>query len=224
MTHSLPKFDFDRVFSADGEVLRDGDRVKQLLTAAEVEQVRLQAFAEGENSETAKAATAQADAVRAIASQMQLILARLQTESDALRGDSANLALTAAKKLAGAAIAANAGDAVAAFCTSVMKDVRGEPRFNVHCAEAIAGPVAELLEKTAVEAGFDGAVIVRANPEMTGADCRLEWGSGSIERSQEDIEARIDALIADWLAAPDDDSATDSDSAPAADGAQAATG
>lgn len=222
MTHSLPKFDFDRVFSADGEVLRDGERVKQLLTAAEVEQVRQQAFAEGENSETAKAASVQADAIQAVASQMQLILARLQSESEALRGDSARLALAAAKKLAGAAIAANAGDAIAEFCARVMKDLRGEPRFNVHCAGAIAGPVAELLEKTAAESGFEGAVIVRASPDMTGADCRLEWGSGSIERTQEDIEARIDVLIADWLAAPDDDTAPDS--ASDTDGAQAATG
>lgn len=223
MTHSLPKFDFDRVFSADGEVLRDGERVKQLLTTTEVEQVRQQAYSEGENSETAKAAAVQADAVRAVASQMQLILARLQTESETLREESAQMALAAAKKLAGAAIAAHACDAIAGFCTSVMKDLRGEPRFNVHCAEAIAGPVAELLEKTAADAGFEGAVIVRANPDMTGADCRLEWGSGSIERSQEDIEARIDTLIADWLAAPDDDD-TATDCAPDADGAQAATG
>ena len=222
MTQPLPKFDFDRVFSADGEVLRDGERVKQLLTAAEVEQVRQQAFAEGESSETSKAAAVQADAVRAVASQMQLILARLQTESETLREQSAQLALIAAKKLAGAAIAANARDAIAEFCLSVMKDLRGEPRFNVHCAEDIAGPVVEILESTAAEAGFDGAVIVRANPDMTGADCRLEWGSGSVERSQEDIEARIDGLIADWLAAPEDNAETDS--ASDEDGAHVATG
>lgn len=222
MTRTLPKFGFDRVFSADGEVLRDGERIKQFLTVAEVEQARQKAYAEGENSEIAKAAAVQADAVRAVASQMQLILARLETESEALREDSARLAIAAARKLAGAAIAANAADAIAEFCTGVMTDLRGEPRFNVHCAETIAGDVAELLEKTAVEAGFEGAVIVRANPDMTGADCRLEWGSGSVERTQDDIEARLEALIADWLAAPEDDTATDS--APDADGAQAATG
>jgi flagellar assembly protein FliH len=222
MTQPLPKFDFDRVFSADGEVLRDGQRVKQILTVAEVEEVRQQAYADGEHSETAKAAAVQADAVRAVASQMQLILSRLETESETLRSQSAQLALAAASKLAGAAIAGNASEAIAGFCASVMKDLRGEPRFNVHCAEAIAGPVAEILEKTATDAGFDGAIIVRANPEITGADCRLEWGAGSVERSQADIEARIDALIADWLAAPEEEAAPDRASDP--DGAQVATG
>jgi len=222
MTEPLPKFDFDRVFSADGEVLRDGERVKQLLTAGEVEQVRQQAFEDGENSETSKAANVQADAVRAVASQMQLILARLETESETLRQQSAQLALITAKKLAGAAIAANGRDTIAEFCRSVMTDLRGEPRFNVHCAEEVAGPVAEVLESTAAEAGFEGAVVVRANLDMTGADCRLEWGSGSVERSQNDIEVKIDALIADWLTAPEENA--EPDSASDEDGAQAVTG
>lgn len=222
MTQPLPKFDFDRVFSADGEVLRDGQRIKQILTAAEVEEVRQQAFADGENSEAAKAAAVQADAVRAVASQMQLILARLEAESETLRQRSTQLALITAKKLAGAAIADNASEAITGFCATVMKDLRGEPRFNVHCAEAIAGPVAEVLEKTAKESGFEGAVIVRANPDITGADCRLEWGTGSVKRSQADIEARVESLIADWLAAPEEDAAPDR--ASDEDGAQAAAG
>jgi flagellar assembly protein FliH len=220
MTTALPKFDFQTVFSAEGDVLRDGRRVKQVLTAAEVEQERKQAFAEGEASETSKAAAIQADAVRAIASQMQLILARLAGESDALRQQSATLALVAARKLAGSALDNFAADAVAGFCENVLRDLRGEPKFNVHCAEAIAGPVAEILENIASEAGFEGAVIVRANADMVGADCRLEWASGSVERTQADIETRIETLVADWLNAPDaetdtDDSASFDDSADA---------
>jgi flagellar assembly protein FliH len=220
MTTALPKFDFQTVFSASGDVLRDGRRVKQILTAEEVEQERQEAYAEGEASETSKAAAIQADAVRAIASQMQLILARLASESDALRQQSAHLALAAARKLAGTALENFAADAVAGFCESVLKDLRGEPKFNVHCAEAIAGPVAEILEKVASDAGFEGAVIVRADAEMIGADCRLDWASGSVERTQADIEKRIELLIADWLGAPDaeteiDDSASFDDSAEA---------
>jgi len=220
MTTALPKFDFQTVFSASGDVLRDGRRVKQILTAEEVEQERREAYAEGEASETSKAAAIQADAVRAIASQMQLILARLAGESDALRQQSATLAFAAARKLAGTALDNFAADAVAGFCENVLKDWRGEPKFNVHCAEAIAGPVAEILEKVASDAGFEGAVIVRADAEMIGADCRLEWASGSVERTQDDIEKRIELLIADWLGAPDteteiDDSASFDDSAEA---------
>ncbi|GJL96426.1 MAG: protein FlbE [Hyphobacterium sp.] len=223
MTTALPKFDFQTVFSADGDVLRDGRRVKQVLTAEEVEQERQQAYAEGEASETSKAAAIQADAVRAIASQMQLILARLAGESDALRQQSATLALGAARKLAGSALDNFAADAVTGFCEGVLKDLRGEPKFNVHCAEAIAGPVAEILENISSDAGFEGAIFVRANADMVGADCRLEWASGSVERTQADIESRIESLIADWLTAPDTETDTH-DSASFDDSANAVNG
>lgn len=204
MSQNAEKFDFDTVFSADGEVLRDGNRVKRMLTPEEVEGIRQRAFQEGTESETAKAAQAQAEALRAIASQMQLILAHLSAESDQLREQSASLALITAKKLAGAALSADADKAVIEFCTSVMQDLRGAPHFSVKCPEAIAGEVSAALEQIASEAGFAGSVTVRAAPDMTGADCRLDWGQGGVERTFEEIEARVDGLIADWLAAPEE--------------------
>jgi len=226
MSGAHPKFDFDTVFSADGEVLRAGNRIKRMMTTEEVEVVRQQAFEEGQATETARAAQVQADALKAVASQMQLILTRLQTESETLREQAAVMAVTSAKKIAGAAISAHAAEAVSDFCGKVMQDLRGEPRFNVHCAEAFAGPVAEALEKTASDCGFEGAVIVRADAELSGADCRLEWGSGGVAFSREEIEARIETLVSDWLAAPDEDDrpADDAPEAETAPDAQAATG
>ena len=205
MSDTVQKFDFGTVFSADGEVLRDGGRVRRVLTAEEVELAKKQAFEEGQSSELARAAQNQAEAVAAIASQMQLILARLQTESEALRHDAATTAVVAAQKIAGAALERNAIGSVTAFAQTVMADLRGEPVLRVRCAEAIAGEVSTVLEQTASEAGFDGGIDVRADPEASGADCRLEWNSGDIERSRADIEQRIETLVAEWLAAPGED-------------------
>ena len=205
MSDAARKFDFGTVFSKDGEVLRDGDRIKRILTAEEVDAARKEAFDEGVSSEVAQASNQQAEAVKAVASQMQMILSRLHAESDALRKDAARLALVAARKIAGAAIDNHTAESVAGFIAEIMTDLRGEPQFTVECAEKVAGEVAQLLEQTAAEIGFEGAIKVRANADITGADCRLTWGSGTVERSREDLEARISALIADWEAAPPED-------------------
>ncbi|MEE2526110.1 hypothetical protein V0U79_07005 [Hyphobacterium sp. HN65] len=205
MTDAARKFDFGTVFSKDGEVLRDGDRVKRILTADEVEIVRKEAFEAGVASETAQAANQQAAAVQAVASQMQMILSRLQGESESLRADASRMALIAARKIAGAAIDKNAAEGVVRFIEEIMTDLRGEPHFAVECAGPIAGIVAQVLEQTAAEIGFEGAIKVRANPDMAGADCRLAWGSGTIERSQTDLETRIEALVAEWQAAAPED-------------------
>ena len=202
MKDPVRKFDFDTVFSKDGEVLRDGQNIKRILTVEEVEAAKQAAFNEGQNGEVAVAAQQQAAAIQAVASQMQLILARLQTESDMLRREAATLALVTARKIAGAALDQNAIGSVSGFVESLMSDLRGAPTFRVRCAEAIAGDVAQALEQTAIDTGFEGAIDVRADANMQGADCRLEWATGEIERNQADIEARVDALVEAWLAAP----------------------
>ncbi|WP_421787782.1 hypothetical protein [Hyphobacterium sp.] len=220
MSDPVRKFDFGTVFSADGEVLRDGDTVRRVLTAEEVEKAKKQAFEEGQSSSVAQAAGQQAEAVRAVASQMQMILSRLHSESEALRRDAATTALVAAQKIAGTALERNTVHSVVEFARSIMADLRGEPVFRVRCAEAIAGEVSTVLEQAASETGFDGGIDVRADTEMSGADCRLEWASGQIDRSRADIEARIETLVAEWLAGPAEDPSADApaDDSPDADG------
>jgi flagellar assembly protein FliH len=46
------------------------------------------------------------------------------------------------------------------------------------------------------EEGYDGRVMISADPGITGADCRIEWRGGGSERELVAIEAALDALIA----------------------------
>lgn len=199
------KYAFTTVFSESGEVLRDGDRVRRILTEEEVAVVKAAAFEDGQASETARAAQAQADAVRAVASQMQLIFARLHDESETLRAEAAELALAAAGKIAGAALERHAADTVAALAAEMMSELRGEPRLSVHCAPELEAPLVELLGKVASQCGFEGGVTVRGETGLTGADCRLEWRRGSVARSGEEIEARLTELVSKWLEQEPDD-------------------
>lgn len=204
------KFAFSTVFSESGEVLRDGDRVRRILTEEEVAEAKKIAFSEGESSQVARAAQTEADAMRAIASQMQLILTRLHGESETLRADAAKLAIAASSKIAGAALDNFAADTVAALAAEAMGELRGEPRLSVHCAPELEAPLSDKLAEVAERSGFEGAVTVRGEAGLTGADCRLEWRRGSISRSHEEIAERLDALVMKWLErGPEESTATD---------------
>ncbi|MCF8880721.1 hypothetical protein L5876_12915 [Hyphobacterium sp. SN044] len=204
------KFAFSTVFSESGEVLRDGDRVRRILTEEEVAEAKKIAFSEGESSQVARAAQTEADAMRAIASQMQLILTRLHGESETLRADAAKLAIAASSKIAGAALDNFAADTVAALAAEAMGELRGEPRLSVHCAPELEAPLSDKLAEVAQRSGFEGAVTVRGEAGLTGADCRLEWRRGSISRSHEEIAERLDALVMKWLErGPEESTATD---------------
>ena len=205
MSDAAQKFSFDTVFSTEGEVLRDGKLIKRILTQEEAEDMRKAGFEEGQSSETARAAQAEAEAMHAIAAQLQLILSRMHGESETLKNDAASLALSAASKISGAALDRHGIDTVEKLVGEVMTDLRAEPRLSVLCAPELAASLSVKLEELATKIGFEGAAIVRGEDGMTGADCRLEWAQGSIGRSSAEIEDRITQLVSRWLTVGSED-------------------
>ena len=95
------KFDFDTEFDQDGQILREGESYKRFFTQDDVDAARMWGVEEGREMEEGRCA----QSLQAIASQMQLILARLSHESDALRQEAAGLAMAAARKIAGEGLA-----------------------------------------------------------------------------------------------------------------------
>jgi flagellar assembly protein FliH len=211
------KFDFDTEFDHNGEILREGESYKRFFTQDDVEAARMWGVEEGREMEEGRCA----QSLQAIASQMQLILARLAHESEALRQEAAALAVAAARKLAGAALEAYPVETIEQLAREAVQDLRSEPRLSVRCAADLVEMLSERLEKTARDAGFDGAIMVRGDPGMTGADVRLEWGAGAIQRSADEIDARLNDVVARWLAAAPEENG-DSDAPGNAAGASAA--
>ncbi|WP_295693016.1 FliH/SctL family protein [uncultured Maricaulis sp.] len=201
------KFDFDTEFDHDGQILREGESHKRFFTQDDVDAARMWGVEEGREMEEGRCA----QSLQAIASQMQLILARLASESDALRQEAAGLAIAAARKIAGEALSAYPIDTIEQVALEAVQDLRSEPRLSVRCNPELVESLAERLEKTARDAGFDGAIMVRGDDALPNADVRLEWGAGAVQRSAEEIEHRLNDVVARWLASPPSDEETHSD-------------
>jgi flagellar assembly protein FliH len=201
-------FSFDRVFASDGTVLRDGQRIKRMLTLSEAQEQADAAAAEALKADNAEAARAAAEALKVLSGRIQAILTRMEAESEAMRADAARLAVAAARQIAGAALAAHGEETVLECARSIMDDLRAEPRIAVRVTPALADTIAERLHAEADHMGLEGAVIVRADEEVATGDCVLEWRSGSIERTASDIETRIAELVERWLATPAETPAT----------------
>lgn len=189
------KFDFDTEFDENGEILREGESYKRFFTQDDVDAARMWGVEEGREMEEGRCA----DALQAVASQMQLILARLAGESEALRRSAAVLAIAAARKIAGAALDSYPLETIDQLAAEAVADLRAEPKLSVRCNPELVEELAERLEKTARDAGFDGAIMVRGEDGMMHADVRLEWGAGAIERSATEIEAHLNEIVERWL-------------------------
>ena len=202
MSNAKP-FAFDREFAPDGTVLREGEKIRRVLTEDEAQALVADAAEQARMTEEAEAARASAEALRQVNAKLQALLARLDAESEALREDAARLAVAAARTIAGKALESYGADTVEACAKEALADLRAEPRIAVRVAPALADPIAERLYAFAQAEGLEGAIMVRADEDIATGDCVLEWRAGAVERTAADIDARITEAVNNWLANPE---------------------
>lgn len=210
MSNPFKPFAFDREFAADGTVLRDGEKIRRVLTEAEAQAMADAAASDARQGEEAEAARATADALKQVTAKLQALHARLDQESEALREDAARLAMAAARAIAGAALEQYGAETIEACLKEALSDLRAEPRIAIRVAPHLADVIAERLYAFAEREGIDGAIVVRSDEEVGGGDCVLEWRAGAIERTASDIEARIEETVRKWLVEPQSKSDSDS--------------
>ena len=191
------KFTFDTEFVA-GDERRTAEaerRRKKTLSIEEIETLQAEAHAEGRNDAAARNAEATERALAALGLAIRAAVGEAQAEIEQVRAEAAAIALAAARKLAPAAIAALPHADVEAVLRAAMHQAIGEPRLLLRAAPEIAALIEPRLADIAHDEGYDGRVIVTADPQVAGADCRIEWRGGGIERSFETIEAALAQIV-----------------------------
>jgi flagellar assembly protein FliH len=195
--HSAPKFTFDTEFngSEDRRAPAAQARQKQTLTIEELESLKNAARSEGESSAQARATDALERTVAALTISVRAALDVSHAEVEQVRDDAARLALAMAKKIAPAALAALPTGDVEVALRQAMHQAIAEPRITLRAAPAVTAVLEPRLNDIAHEEGYEGRVLIAADPAMTGADCRIEWRGGGAERSETVIEDALNALI-----------------------------
>ena len=192
------KFTFDTEFRGPSDVASEAARTRQkkTLTVEEIETMRSDAQAEGAETASVRAAENIERTAAALVIALRAALDQSHAEIEGVRAEAALLALAAAKKIAPAALAALPAGDVENAMREAMHQAIGEPRITLRAAPDVIAALEGKVEAIAHEEGYDGRVILAADPAITGADCRIEWRGGGSERSEAAIEAALDALIA----------------------------
>jgi flagellar assembly protein FliH len=202
MTGPAPqKFAFDTVFDDAGAVAFAPVRAKRSYTPDEVEQIRRDAFSEGERSAVAMAQAATAAALGQIAGDAQAALAALTRVAHDHRVNSAELSLAAARTIADAALDRFPQAPVAAAMVELAREIEAQPRLIVRVAPDLVEAVQAELEAAAQAIGFAGQIIARAEPGMPAAAFHLDWGEGRAAFDPEAAAARVAEALDAALAA-----------------------
>jgi flagellar assembly protein FliH len=72
----------------------------------------------------------------------------------------------------------------------------GEPRVVLRASPQVTEALQPHLTEIAHEEGYEGRVQISADPNIRGADCRIEWRGGGAERSEAALEMALAELIA----------------------------
>ena len=195
---SARKFTFDTEFagSENRQAPAAQARQKQTLTIEELENLKTLARHEGASGAQIRAAEALERTIAALTISVRAALDTSHAEIEALRDEAARLALAMARKIAPAALAALPAGDVEIALRQAMHQAIAEPRITLRAAPAVIEALEPRLSDIAHEEGYDGRVLIAADPTMTGADCRTEWRGGGAERSEQTIEEALSALIA----------------------------
>ena len=195
------KFDFDTVFDGEGEVLSSPAPRKAFYTPAEVEQVRQEAFAEGQKAALQQAEIDQAQCLEGIRFAIERALPLLAQAAHEHRAGAAELALAAARKIADSALELFPEAPVKAALEALSSEVQGHPRLLVRTPERIVERIQAVLDKTAEQVGFPGQVTALADPNLDGAAFVFEWGEGRAAFDPIQAEARVAEALRTALAA-----------------------
>ncbi len=195
-------FSFDTEFSASGEVLRASTwrPMKRSYAPNEVEALLAQARAETRTATLAEAEGLRAQALAMIGQTLAEAGPALKAVAEQHRADSADLALVAARVLAGAALARFPHGPLQTALETLAEEVEASPRLVVSVPGLDEEGRAEITRLCA-EAGMQGLVVFRDEPGLPPAAFVLEWADGRATYDPAGVETRMREALEAALAA-----------------------
>jgi len=157
------------------------------------------AAAEKEGTAVAERRTAMAfeqigDALDRLARGLAGVEARLEAEA-------VELAIAISRKLVPELMLREPFAEIAALATECFKQLAASPHVIVRVNDKMLETARTQLEEIARNRGFEGRLVVIAEPEIAAGDCRIEWADGGVVRDQAKTEHVIGNAVARYLGA-----------------------
>jgi flagellar assembly protein FliH len=199
------KFLFDMDFSAP-----DKSRERPA-TAAEVAQkvaaAEARAYRDGYDA-AQREAKVESDRRGALALEeirlaMQGILARFAGVESRMETEAVDVAVAVARKLCSQLIAAEPLGEITGLVGDCFSQLVSTPHLVVRINASLYEAAREKIERQAAQSGFQGRLVILAEPEVATGDCSIEWADGGVVLERAAIEAKINELVGRYMASRD---------------------
>ncbi len=158
-------------------------------------------FAAAEKEGTAVAARRMAVAFEQIGDSLDRLARGLATVEGRLETDSVQLAAAIARKLAPELVLREPFGEIAALATECLKHLSAAPHVVVRVNDAVQETARARLDEIARGRGFEGRLMVLADPEIAIGDCKIEWADGGVVRNAAKTDLVIGNAIGRYIGA-----------------------
>jgi flagellar assembly protein FliH len=196
------KFLFDMDFSAPDKTRERPTtpaEVAQKIASAEARGYR-DGFEAGQREAKAESDRRTALALEEIKIAMAGIAARFAGVETRMETEAVDVAVAVARKLCSAMIAAEPLGEVTGLVAECFSHLVATPHLVVRVNESLYEAAREKIERLAKPSGFQGRLVILAEPDVATGDCKIEWADGGVVLERAAIEAKIDELVGRYMA------------------------
>lgn len=195
------KFLFDDDFADGGN--REG--MTSAVFAARLAEAEQRGFRNGFNAAQTEAA---ADNQRRLSIALDRISNGINTIAQGLDGvthrmetEAVDVAIATARQLCNELIAREPLAEMTALIEDCFSHLVATPHLVVRVNETLYDGARARIEELARRFGFEGRLVILAEPDIESGDCRIEWADGGLVRERAAVDAKIAELVGRYLAA-----------------------
>jgi flagellar assembly protein FliH len=173
--------------------------VAQKVAAAEAKGYR-DGFDAGQREAKAESDRRTALALEEIKIAMQGIAACLAGVESRMETEAVDVAVAVARKLCSELIAAEPLGELSGLVSECFSHLVSTPHLVVRVNDQLYEAARERIERLVKPSGFQGRLVILAEPEIATGDCRIEWADGGVVLERAAIEAKINELVGRYIA------------------------
>ncbi|MEW6768977.1 MAG: FliH/SctL family protein [Pseudomonadota bacterium] len=131
--------------------------------------------------------------INGIAGRFSGIEGRMETEA-------IEVAMAVARKLCSELMAAEPLTEIVALVQDCFRHLTSTPHIVVRINDDLYDTARQSIEQLAKRSGFEGRLVILAEPQISGGDCKIEWADGGVTLDRTSIDSKIDELVGRYLA------------------------
>ena len=170
------------------------------LAEAEAEGFR-KGFAAAEAEASAESRRRNTAALESIATTTEALARSLDAVEARLEAEAVEVAVAVGRKLATELVTREPMTEIANLATECFKQLVSTPHVVIRVNDSLHEFARDRINEIAQHRGFEGRLVVLAEPEIAPGDCRIEWADGGLTRDKTATDTLIAELVSRYLAA-----------------------